>query len=32
MLNGEHEVAWFWLLHAILLTIFVASLVLLYDS
>ena len=28
MLNGEREVAWFWLLHAILLTIFVASLVL----
>ena len=27
MLNGEREVAWFWLLHAILLTIFVASLV-----
>ena len=28
MLIGECEVAWFWLLHAILLTIFVASLVL----
>ena len=28
MLNGECEVAWFWLLHAILLTIFAASLVL----
>ena len=27
MLNGERKVAWFWLLHAILLTIFVASLV-----
>ena len=27
MLNREREVAWFWLLHAILLTIFVASLV-----
>ena len=27
MLDGEREVAWFWLLHAILLTIFVASLV-----
>ena len=27
MLNGEREVAWFWLLHAILLTIFVASFV-----